>query len=190
MRGDSASSALSPSRTRLSSSTSHTLIASSDRAITIFNAADPAVLRPAGTLPLDGSAEGYAVDAERGVFYANLEETAETVAIDVRSRAIRSRWRSGCDEPHGLAIDQARRLVFVACADRVIALDTAHNGAVTGTIETGYGVDNIDCLEPAWLTMPGSSATSPRSPPLGARAASSLARMKRSTWPIRSVDAS
>src|SRR5262249_16750453 len=128
-------------------------IASSDRAITIFDAADPVALRPAGTLPLDGSAEGYAVDAERGVFYTNLEETAETVAIDVRTRAIRSRWRSGCDEPHGLAIDVARPLVFLPCADRGIALDTAHDGAVTGIIETGNGVDNIDYLEPARMLL-------------------------------------
>jgi len=131
-------------------------IPSSDRAITIFDASAPAMLRPSGALQLGASAEGYAVDPGRGVFYTNLEETGETIAIDVRSREIRARWRSGCGEPHGLAIDRDRGLVFVACDDRVMALDA--RGRVVGTIETGAGVDNIDYLEPRQLLFAAASA--------------------------------
>jgi DNA-binding beta-propeller fold protein YncE len=130
-------------------------IPSSDRAIAIFDASAPAALRPSGSLPLGASAEGYAVDPGRGVFYTNLEETGETIAIDARTREIRARWRSGCGEPHGLAIDRSRGLVFVACDDRVIALDA--RGAVVGTIETGSGVDNIDYLETRQLLFVAAS---------------------------------
>jgi hypothetical protein len=84
------------------------------RAITIFDPALPAASHRSGTLPVDGSAEGYAVDPERGVFYTNLEDAGETLAIDVRTRSIRSRWRSGCEEPHGLALD---RLVLAPAAE-------------------------------------------------------------------------
>jgi DNA-binding beta-propeller fold protein YncE len=114
-------------------------IASADRAITIFDAD----LKMKGKIPLDGSAEGYAVDAERGVFYTNIEESAETIAIDVRKRAVLSRWKSGCDEPHGIALDAARQFLFVACSDRVISAD-ARDGKTLDSIATGDGLDNID----------------------------------------------
>jgi hypothetical protein len=119
-------------------------IPSSDRAITIYDVTTPTTLRASGSLPLRASAEGYTVDAERGLFFTNLEETGETVAIDVRKRAIQSRWRSGCDEPHGVAIARGRGLVFVACSDRVVLLDVAHEGQVLDTLVAGEGVDNID----------------------------------------------
>jgi hypothetical protein len=119
-------------------------VPSADRAITIYDVTTPTTLRPAGSLPLQASAEGYAVDAGRGLFYTNLEESRETVAIDVRARAIRARWRAGCDEPHGVALARERALLFVACDDRVVLLDTAHDGKVLDAIDTGAGVDNID----------------------------------------------
>jgi hypothetical protein len=37
--------------------------------------------------------------------------------------------------------------VFVACDDRVIVLDAAHDGSVLDTVQTGAGVDNIDFEE-------------------------------------------
>lgn len=127
-------------------------IASADCALTIVDASDPDAPRVSGAISLAGSAEGYAVDAAHGTFYTNLEESAETVAIDVHTHAVRGRWRSGCREPHGLALDSAHGLVLVACDDSVIALDPAR-GVVTGTIETGTGVDNIDYDEPRHLVL-------------------------------------
>lgn len=118
-------------------------IAAADNALVIIDAADPQHMKPKRKLSLGASAEGYAVDERRGLFYTNLEERAETVAIDVRQKKIVSRWRSGCAEPHGVALDAARRFLFVACADRVIALDVARD-KVLGAISTGDGLDNID----------------------------------------------
>lgn len=37
------------------------------------------------------------------------------------------------------------------CSDHVIALDTAHDGKVTGSVRTGAGVDNIDYAEDTGL---------------------------------------
>ena len=107
-------------------------------------------MTPAGKIPLPGSAEGYAVDNVHGRFYTNLEETGQTVAIDVRKRAVVSTWRS-CDDPSGVAVDGKRGFVFVACRDHVIVLDTAHDGRVVGSIQTGDGVDNIDYIEDTGL---------------------------------------
>ena len=95
-------------------------IAAADNALLILDAADPKHIKAKRTLSLGASAEGYAVDNKRGLFYTSLEESGETVAIDVRRKKVASRWRSGCAEPHGVALDDVRRFLFVACADRVI----------------------------------------------------------------------
>jgi hypothetical protein len=97
----------------------------------------------AGRIPLPASAEGYAVDNLHGRFYTNLEETGQTVAIDVRKREVVNTWRS-CDDPSGVAVDTKRGFVFVACSDHVIILDPLHDGRVAGSISTGEGVDNVD----------------------------------------------
>lgn len=125
-------------------------IPAADRSIKIFSASRPTNLTPAGKIPLPGSAEGYAVDNLHGRFYTNLEETGQTVAIDVRKRAVVSTWRS-CDDPSGVAVDSDRGFVFVACSDHVIVLDPAHDGRVAGSIPTGAGVDNIDYTEDTGL---------------------------------------
>lgn len=76
------------------------------------------------------------MDNAPGRFYTNLEETGQTVAIDVRKREVVSTWRS-CDDPSGVAVDSKRGFVFVACSDHVIVLDTAHAGHIVGSIQTG-----------------------------------------------------
>ena len=119
-------------------------IPSSDKSLSIFDASDPKKLKQKGKVALGASAEGYAVDNARGLFYTNLEESGETVAIDVHKRKIVGRWKSGCDETQGVAVDRERGFVFVACSNRVIALDANHGGAVLGSIDTGGGLDNID----------------------------------------------
>jgi DNA-binding beta-propeller fold protein YncE len=122
-------------------------VAAGDRSISIFDASTPTRLTPKAKLALGGSAEGYAVDEARGLFYTNLEEAGETIAIDVRRDSIVSRWHSGCDQPRGLALDPGRGLLFVACSDRVVSLDAAHGGRIAGSISTGGGLDNIDYYE-------------------------------------------
>lgn len=119
-------------------------IPAADKSLLILDASDPKHLKQKTRLALGASAEGYVVDAKRGLFYTSLEEKGETVAIDARRKQIVARWRSGCDEPHGVALDSVRRFLLVACADRVIALDAGHNGKVLASIATGDGLDNID----------------------------------------------
>jgi DNA-binding beta-propeller fold protein YncE len=119
-------------------------VPAADQSLLILDASNPKHLKQKMRLALGASAEGYAVDEKHGLFYTSLEEHGETVAIDLRRKQIVSRWHSGCDEPHGVALDKERRFLFVACAGRVIALDAAHEGKVLGSILTGDGLDNID----------------------------------------------
>lgn len=118
-------------------------VPSADHALKIFSAAHGASLTPIGKIALPGSAEGYAVDNEHGRFYTNIEETGQTVAVDVREKKIVSTWKS-CDDPSGVAVDSARGFVFVACTDHVIVLDGAHDGSKIASLAAGAGIDNID----------------------------------------------
>src|SRR5215471_16768796 len=87
-------------------------IASADHSIQVFDASDPRHLKRKTRIPLNGSAEGYAVDNRHGIFYTNLEETGRTLAIDVRQHRVVAEWNPGADDLQGLAFDRKRRLLF------------------------------------------------------------------------------
>jgi DNA-binding beta-propeller fold protein YncE len=119
-------------------------IASADKSLQVFDASEPRHLKRKTKIALQASAEGYAVDNQRGLFYTNLEETGNTIAIDVRTHEIVAKWDPGSRELQGLALDAARNFLFVACADHVVSLDAGHHGKVLDSITTGPGLDNID----------------------------------------------
>jgi DNA-binding beta-propeller fold protein YncE len=119
-----------------------------ENAIVVLDASEPATLRPKGKVPIEGEAEGYAVDDVHGVFYTNLADRNATLAIDVRTRRVAATWSPHCggDGPRGLAVDPAMRKLFVACTDGLVVLDAGGDGRVLDHVETGAGVDNIDCV--------------------------------------------
>src|SRR5262249_17764196 len=86
-------------------------VPAADKAIQVFDVSKPREVKLKTKIPLDGSAEGYAVDNQRGVFYTNIEEAGKTVAIDVRSHKVVNTWRVH-DDLQGLALDSARGFLF------------------------------------------------------------------------------
>src|SRR5881396_1154955 len=133
-------------------------IASADKSIQVFDASDPRHLKLKTKIPLDGSAEGYAVDNQRGLFYTNVEETGKTVAIDVRSHKVVAEWKVH-DDLQGLTLDSARGFLFVACGDHVVSLDVAHGGRLIDSLVTGPGLDNIDFSSEQKLFYAAASVT-------------------------------
>ncbi|HEU5313421.1 MAG TPA: hypothetical protein VFU08_06310 [Candidatus Udaeobacter sp.] len=133
-------------------------IASADKAIQVFDVAEPLHLKWKMKIPLDGSAEGYAVDNQRGVFYTNIEEAGKTVAIDVRSHKVVAEWKVH-DDLQGLTLDSARGFLFIACGDHVVSLDVAHGGKLIDSIVTGAGLDNIDFSSEQKLLYAAASVT-------------------------------
>jgi DNA-binding beta-propeller fold protein YncE len=118
----------------------------SDRSITVLDASAPGALKAKLVIKLDGEPEGYAVDVAHKLFYTNLEDADRTLAIDVATHKVVSNWKTGCGEagPRGLVVDAVHRWLFVACTDRVLNLDAAHDGKLIGAVPTGAGLDNID----------------------------------------------
>lgn len=133
-------------------------VASADKAIQVFDASEPSHLKLKLKIPLDGSAEGYAVDNQRGVFYTNIEEAGKTVAIDVRSHKVIAGWKVH-DDLQGLTLDSARGFLFVACGDHVVSLDVAHGGRLIDSLVTGAGLDNIDFSSDEKLLYAAASVT-------------------------------
>jgi DNA-binding beta-propeller fold protein YncE len=118
------------------------------RSIAVLDATHPLALAPKATIVLEGAPEGYAVDAQRGLFFTNLEDKNKTVVLDIATHTTKASWDVDCgsDGPRGVATD-SRGLVYVACTDRVLVLDGGHGGQNLASIDTGAGVDNIDWLD-------------------------------------------
>jgi DNA-binding beta-propeller fold protein YncE len=114
------------------------------KSLHVFDASDPRHLKWKTKIQLDGLGEGYAVDNQRGLFYTNIEGSGATVAVDVHTKKIVSKWNPGSTEVAGIALDPLHGFLFVACGDHVVSLDTAHDGKVLDSIQTGAGLDNID----------------------------------------------
>src|SRR5881227_481580 len=133
-------------------------VPSADKAIQVFDVSEPRHLKLKLKIPLDGSAEGYAVDNQRGLFYTNIEEAGKTVAIDVRSHKVVAEWKVH-DDLQGLTLDSARGFLFVACGDHVVSLDVAHDGRLIDSLVTGPGLDNIDFSSDQKLLYVAASVT-------------------------------
>jgi len=127
------------------------------KSLQVFDASNPQRLKWKSKIPLDGLAEGYAVDDDRGLFYTNIEDVGATVAVDVRRRDIVAKWNPSSADLQGLALDTARRFLFVACGDHVVSIDAEHGGKVLDSITTGPGLDNIDYSADAKLLYAAAS---------------------------------
>jgi DNA-binding beta-propeller fold protein YncE len=133
-------------------------VPSADKTIQVFDASEPRQLKLKLKIPLDGSAEGYAVDNQTGIFYTNIDETGKTVAIDIRSHKVVAEWKVH-DDLQGLTLDSARGFLFVACGDHVVSLDVAHGGRLIDSMVTGPGLDNIDFSRDKKLLYAAASIT-------------------------------
>lgn len=106
---------------------------------TVIDPANGAVL---GTIDLNGAPE-FAVTDGKGMIYDNLEDKNEVVAIDSRTRAVKSRWPiSPAGAPAPLAIDREHRRLFVAGRNpQMVAVMDADTGKVLQTLPISAGAD-------------------------------------------------
>jgi hypothetical protein len=110
---------------------------------TFKDGASPALMH-GGTIAVADGPESLVVDATRGRAYTHTWHDT-TIAIDLKTHKEVARWPNGCVGSRGIALDEARGLLFVGCDEgRVAALDVAHAGKLVAAIESGgKGVDII-----------------------------------------------
>jgi len=95
------------------------------------------------TIPVAGGPEALVVDGKRGRVYTN-SFSGQTYAIDVTTRKLVETWNNGCVLSLGLALDEARGFLFVACATgKIVALDAVFGGALRGEVTHGKSLDII-----------------------------------------------
>jgi len=136
----------SPDYVRYVAATNEVWVTEPDKEqIEIFSlsSAEPPVPAHRAVLTVSGGLESLVVDAGRERAYSNLWKSS-TVAIDLATHRVVATWPNGCEGSRGLALDAARGLLFVGCAEGgADVLDLAHGGAVMDRFRFGAGVDIV-----------------------------------------------
>ena len=104
---------------------------------TVIDAATGKIIK---TIPLDGEPE-FAVADGKGNIYNNLTDKGELLHIDTRAMRVANRWPAGCQEPTGMALDQANRRLFIGCRDQHLQIVDADTGHVIESLPIGKIVD-------------------------------------------------
>ena len=94
-----------------------------------------------GTIPVGGKPEFCASD-EKGMIYANIEDTSEVIEIDGKALTVKHRWSiAPGDGPSGLAFDPKSRRVFSVCGNKLMTVLDADTGKIVATPTIGDGPD-------------------------------------------------
>jgi YVTN family beta-propeller protein len=103
-------------------------------------AIDPASLKVVATVPLGGKPEFAAADA--GHVYVNIEDTGEIAVVDPKAWKVTQRWKlDGCEEPTGLALDEASGHLFAACGGKHMVVVNTKDGKIVASVPTGSSTD-------------------------------------------------
>jgi DNA-binding beta-propeller fold protein YncE len=97
--------------------------------------------RPTATVPITNGPESLVFDARRGRAYTHRWEHT-TVVLDVARRSVVAEWPNGCQASRGIALDEARGLLFAACSEGTVSvLDLEHDGRLLSKSSSGSGFD-------------------------------------------------
>lgn len=104
-------------------------------------AIDAASGKVAGTVDLGGGPEFAAADGN-GYVFNNLEDESLVLKINSRDLKVEQRWPTApCSSPSSMAMDRAKRRIFIGCRNKVMAVLDADSGRVITTLPIGDHVD-------------------------------------------------
>ena len=107
--------------------------------ITVIDAEKAEVV---GTIKVEGDGE-QAILAKDGLYYLNIEDTAEVVAFDPKSMNVVKRYAIGVAKtPTGLAYSAKTNHLFIGCREKplMVVMDAA-TGKIVTSFPIGAGVD-------------------------------------------------
>ncbi len=107
----------------------------------VLTVIDPKTDTVITTINAGGGLE-YAVSGENGKLYVDGADNKEIVRINTATNVVDAHWKMpGCTSPHGLAIDLVEHRLFASCANAMLTVVNAENGAVITTLPIGQGTD-------------------------------------------------
>ncbi len=102
---------------------------------------DPVAGKLVATIPAGGKPE-FAVSDGKGQVFVNIEDTSELKRIDANTNKVTATWKLiDCEEPSGLALDDAHQRLFSVCQNGKMAVTNARNGKHVASVAIGKGPD-------------------------------------------------
>ena len=100
-------------------------------------------LTPEIVIHIAGGPESLVIDNQRNRAYANLWKD-KTVEMELTTHKVLAEWPNGCQGSRGLALDETRDHLFVACTEgKVAVLSPGEHGKVLASAPAGAGIDII-----------------------------------------------
>ena len=104
------------------------------KSMTVIN---PGTMAIETTIQLGGIPEFPASD-QAGNIFVNIDDKSEITEIDAKTLKIKAHWPlSPCESPSGSAFDRAKRRLFAACDNKLMAIVNADTGKVVATVPIG-----------------------------------------------------
>ena len=101
------------------------------------NLIDPKSGRSVGTIATPGALESAATDGT-GRVYVNIEDLNEVVVLDAKTKAVVNHFPlKGCEAPTGIALVPSSRLLVSVCANHLVTVVSAVDGAAITSLPVG-----------------------------------------------------
>jgi YVTN family beta-propeller protein len=104
---------------------------------------DPATWTVTATVDVGGALELAVESASRGLVFVNVEDKDQVAVLDAKKHAVVARYAlAAAKGPTGIALDDARGVLFCGCDEAIAMLDAA-SGAVLATLPIGKHCDSV-----------------------------------------------
>ena len=114
--------------------------------IEVFRVIDgePVSLESVSTIPVPNGPESLLIDRKHGLAFTNQPKIGMTAVIQVMTHSVIAQWGNGCSKARGLAMDEDRGLLFVACEEgKLVVMDTNNDGFQITSANYGGGLSSI-----------------------------------------------
>jgi YVTN family beta-propeller protein len=100
-------------------------------------AIDPKTQTVIATIPLGGGLEAGVVDGH-GKLFVDGAENHDVVVVDTHTNRVLAHYPlSGCERPHGIAVDPTTHRIFVTCVNKMMVVVDANTGKQLASFPIG-----------------------------------------------------
>jgi DNA-binding beta-propeller fold protein YncE len=117
-------------------------IFTADRGSQRVSAIDPRSGKVIGTIENMGGKVEYAIADGEGHVFMNMQDRNTVVRLDAAGLKVMETWPlAPCEQPTSIAMDRAKKRLFIGCRSGVMSIVNTSNGKLVATLPIGKGVD-------------------------------------------------